>query len=454
VKQLQKKCDRLGYKLIEAQNDRTQLQKKCNALSSKQLHGYKLKWGDLGDSSSDYCHPSELRMNMFQTYVEKIKKLAPFLTVLINLFVSTSAKRKAQATDTNPKWKIWAFFFQAWLLDMFCRSRMPKQVRRTTLLVSAYMLLCNISDPAWRFLQRLRIVISKEAVEKWIQAHKKKVRSETSVLFYVFDNCNFWLNVTKVRSDHRTSYLNIINHFIVELPVSLKIKAKRLWQNVDRKLFGEWLSSSNDDSLGWTQYVWKKFRGKPHNKPLKHVYAKTKNRLYKSDYTILPPVVDRETLSYKDIKAVVKDFAAKYIISGLRNFAFVVGDQQVWIKLYKLRLSKAKKYNWLIPIPGGWHWTWHILKGIFLVYYSFVLLPFSKMLGYKSLDESVANFHYSEDFLEIVTIAIFMWIQKAVENAPGNPTITEWLHSIKKNRVAYELAYACIHYFISYWLTR
>ena len=88
------------------------------------------------------------------------------------------------------------------------------------------------------------------------------------------------------------------------------------------------------------------------------------------------------------------------------------------------------------------------------MYYSFVLLPFSKMLGYKSLDESVANFHYSEDFLEIVTIAIFMWIQKAVENAPGNPTITEWLHSIKKNRVAYELAYACIHYFILYWLTR
>ena len=47
------------------------------------------------------------------------------------------------------------------------------------------------------------------------------------------------------------------------------------------------------------------------------------------------------------------------------------------------------------------------------------------MLGYKSLDESIANFHYSEDFLEIVTIAIFMWIQKAVENAPGNPTIKQ-----------------------------
>ena len=88
------------------------------------------------------------------------------------------------------------------------------------------------------------------------------------------------------------------------------------------------------------------------------------------------------------------------------------------------------------------------------MYYDFILLPFSKMLGYRSLDKTVANFHYAEDFLEMVTIAIFLWVQKAYAKSQGNITITEWLHSIKKNRVAYELAYACIHYFIPYWLTR
>jgi len=100
----------------------------------------------------------------------------------------------------------------------------------------------------------------------------------------------------------------------------------------------------------------------------------------------------------------------------------------VWIKLYKLRLKTSRKYNWLIPIPGAWHWTWHILKGIFLVYYDFILLPFSAMLRYKFLDRNVVNFHYREDFLEVVTIAVFLWIQKSVAKSPGNPTITEWLH--------------------------
>jgi hypothetical protein len=34
-------------------------------------------------------------------------------------------------------------------------------------------------------------------------------------------------------------------------------------------------------------------------------------------------------------------------------------------------------------------------------------------------------------------------------------SVTDWLHSISRtNKVGYELAYACIHYFIPYWVTR
>ncbi len=113
------------------------------------------------------------------------------------------------------------------------------------------MVMCNISEPCWRLLQRLKIVVSKESVEKWMKMYKKQVENEDSVLFYVFDNCNFHLHVSKVRSDHRSSYLNIINHFIVELPIQLEVSAILLWQNVDRKKFGEWLASTNDESNTW-----------------------------------------------------------------------------------------------------------------------------------------------------------------------------------------------------------
>ena len=39
-------------------------------------------------------------------------------------------------------------------------------------------------------------------------------------------------------------------------------------------------------------------------------------------------------------------------------------------------------------------------------------------------------------------------------NNPSNLSFTDWLHSIKPNRNAYKLAYACINYFIPYWVTR
>ena len=101
-------------------------------------------------------------------------------------------------------------------------------------------------------------------------------------------------------------------------------------------------------------------------------------------------------------------------------------------------------------VPGEWHWSWHILKGIFRKYHHTILWPLAKVMGYSSLDENVANFHYVEDFLEMVTIAIQKWVEENYSKYP-NKTIVEWLHSIKNtNRVGYELVYACIHYFIPY----
>ena len=52
----------------------------------------------------------------------------------------------------------------------------------------------------------------------------------------------------------------------------------------------------------------------------------------------------------------------------------------------------------------------------------------------------------------MVTITVHNWITSCTQGFSG--TVIDWLHSIKHNRHAYELAYACIHYFIPYWCTR
>ena len=136
-----------------------------------------------------------------------------------------------------------------------------------------------------------------------------------------------------------------------------------------------------------------------------------------------------------------------------RTFVLVSGDQQTWIRMWMLRKKYADKYSWLVPIPGEWHWTWHILKAIFKIFGITILKPFADILGFSSLDLEANNFHYAEDLLQMVTIGIMQWIKQCmlkmkIENC------TTWLHEIRSNKQAYELAYACIYYFISYWYTR
>lgn len=273
--ELKADCDELNWKLQEQEDELEQLRNKCAVLETEveELNvnsGFKFQ-----SEKSDYCHPKNLKMDNFKDYVLGLLAVVPILSTILSFFMSKSHKVKLNATNTNPKWKKWSYFYQAWLLDNFLRSRAPKQVRRTTLLLSAYMLLCNLSEPCWRLLQRLKVLASKDTVEKWIKSYKKQVTSKSSSLFYVFDNCNFRLNVATVRSNYRSSFLNIINQFLVEIPEELEIPAASLWQTVDRGTFGAWLSPSFHDTLIWENHVWHKFINRPMDKQLKYLTLAT-----------------------------------------------------------------------------------------------------------------------------------------------------------------------------------
>lgn len=323
--------------------------------------------------------------------------------------------------------------------------------------LSAYFLLANISEPCWRLLLRLKIIASKEVVEKWVRKHIKSISSsKNSVLVYVFDNCSFSLHVTHVRSDHRSSYIHVLNRFIVEIPQACKVLSRNLWKEVTSEKFGKWIHPTPMEAENFAEYCWKVFSLRPPAMPLRFLYTGHPSRVRKSDITILEPLPNLQTLTYQDIEIAVSEFFERYILPSNRTFAFVSGDQQVWIKLWLLRKRQPLKYHWMIPVPGEWHWEWHILKGIYVVFYDTILFPFSKLLGYSSLDKEVKNFHYAEDFLEVVTIAIFQWIQASMQNWPDDWNVIDWLHDMKAkgNRVAYELGYACYWYFIPYWVTR
>ena len=82
-------------------------------------------------------------------------------------------------------------------------------------------------------------------------------------------------------------------------------------------------------------------------------------------------------------------------------------------------------------------------EGNFSHFWKTILLPLSIILNYSTLNLTAEDFHYAEDFLQIVTLAIFKWCSKCMENIKINSP-TDFLHSIRGNKPAYELTYALI----------
>lgn len=293
--------------------------------SFKETNGF-----DFFDVESDYAQPEELRMDNWKSYVFNMCVKLPILYTVLKLFIPPAHEKNTKSTKKHPKWKMWSDLYKSWIIDMFLRARAPKSVQRTVLLISAYLLLGNISETCWRFLQRFRIVATRETVERWIGMHKKVLKSTSSVLFYVFDNCNFHLHVTRVRSTHRSSFLNLITRFIVEIPQVIDVAASEVWKNMfSREDFGNWLQSNSDESIDWANRNWRIFVARPADLPLKFLYTGTESKVDKCDFTILEPLFNLETLKYEHIDVVLDGFCEEHIQSTDRTFAFVCGDQQV-----------------------------------------------------------------------------------------------------------------------------
>ena len=350
----------------------------------------------------------------------------------------------------------------SFLADVFLRARAAKAYGRTNLMLSAYFLLLNTSGPCWLLLQRLRIVLHKETIKNYLQNHKKFLQSRISVLVLLLDNCDYRSHVTHVQTESRSTMLHTINHCINELPpLETNLPARDIWRPFSDKDFSRWIAATPAESEQFSTKSWDMFVQRPRNKPLRFMFAGTGSNVHRSEVLILTPMFDLQTLTYEDVEVVVQKFYKENMEGTDRTFAFVSGDQQVWIKLWFLRMTQPIKYNWMIPVPGEWHWTWHIVQGLFGHYTDSILLPFAKVLGFRTLDKSAKVFHYAEDLLEMVSIGISQWIEDemaevtAQEGCPEGFNVIDWMHHIKEtNRNAYELAYACFYYFVPYWRTR
>jgi hypothetical protein len=167
----------------------------------------------------------------------------------------------------------------------------------------------------------------------------------------------------------------------------------------------------------------------------------------------MPAILHRETKSYDDIAAIVSETWEEVGKPDGLEVSLFNGDWQTFTRMFDLILKNPGEFEYCIPFPGEWHWNWHILQAIFKIWGDYILKPLSLVLEYKSLDLKCKNFHYGEDFMEVITIALVDLMRELRELHP-DMTFIGIMHHYKANSHVYELVYLYVWHICPYWHTR
>ena len=105
-------------------------------------------------------------------------------------------------------------------------------------------------------------------------------------------------------------------------------------------------------------------------------------------FEIWEPLIHTGTASYQDNKGCLLAIDNKVMTEGLGNLAtIVVGDQQTFDRMVKLRRNMPMMYRHIIPFNGEMHFAVHFLHAAWRLYHGPLLSFFADRLQMKYLKE-------------------------------------------------------------------
>ena len=74
-----------------------------------------------------------------------------------------------------------------------------------------------------------------------------------------------------------------------------------------------------------------------------------------------PPLYDTGTASYRDVRRILTRIYDYHIKHLGQRIVLLVGDHQTYDRMLKLKInSPSNQYSWLVPLPGEFHFKWHV----------------------------------------------------------------------------------------------
>ena len=191
---------------------------------------------------------SDLIVKNFDTYHNSLLQKYPALQSIAANTLSITHQHKAKASDTSSQWHQWAALYKTFILEVILRSKNAKATFRTPILLGLVCIYANVSDSAWNILRILCIISSRQTIEKWVREQPTNEVSDSKVVLFSFDNCDFYQHVANTRSNHCSTWVHSCTHFVAELCSSVVVAVDKIRSSVVKDDFVDFLHCDFDFS--------------------------------------------------------------------------------------------------------------------------------------------------------------------------------------------------------------
>jgi hypothetical protein len=191
--------------------------------------------------------------------------------------------------------------------------------------------------------------------------------------FVTFDNCSYFVRIVFQRAARNGRFLHTINWFTVPLPPDLFPSplpfGRGGWHN------GSWTYAARElfdprsrTSASKKREVWHFFMSSQRRgcSILAHLAVPIRVAVVASLVFYMPPIFNVGTASYKDVEKVLA--AIQLALGGFVLIA-VCGDGLSYDRVYRLKAANPFKYQWVLLLPGEFHFTVHVLMAVHRLWY-------------------------------------------------------------------------------------
>ena len=281
------------------------------------------------------------------------------------------------------------------------------------------LLKTGASHECWSILTYMHVAYSREWMEDFCKRVSDRIARDPpgtheGVKFCVFDNCSYREHTTYQGADSNGGLLHTVNWLRVPLAAAqfpLNV-VRGMWHNGSRRFkVRRWFSPSNSRPGRFKMTVWMAFIALALNTDTgtcgNILRRPTAAAPEESHIIYMPPELDIGTAKYADIDHMVQVIDNYYFHAMLpASMVLAVGDQQSYHRLFWQKKYHQKRYNWLLPLPGEFHFTVHALMAIHKLWYRSLSQKVVEELRWqKTVKEdwtSVEEWHHYDRFYQLL----------------------------------------------------